>query len=512
MRQSTKGRVVMLVDNDVKRDSRVQKQAQSMAEAGWDVTLLGKAGPGGPSRWSIGRAKVRLLSTPGYLVRRPADLRWARLRSPLAYSAGWVADKRLQMIRAKRAEMRLRLIAARFPANDNKSRSAGLLRLFPARASTAVQGLWVDFRARRTAKLVRTRRDADRPVDRIALRFWEKTLGDRAWRRIDPHLWDYELAFGPEVDRLRPDIIHANDFRMLGVGARAVIRAREHSRDVKLVWDAHEFLPGIHPWGTHPWWHIAQIAHEREYAAAADAVVTVSPQLAELLQRTHNLPEPPSVVLNTPYASQAEQHADQPTIREVLGVGADVPVMVYSGSASPQRGLDIMVEALPRLSGVVCVFVVATPDTDYVRSLVARAQELGVSDRLHLLPYVPFDQVVQFLSGADVGVIPIHHWPNHEIALITKFFEYSHARLPIVVSDVEAMAHMTRRTGQGEVFRAEDLDSFVAAVQTVIGSRDRYRKAYDDPALLGQWTWEAQAEVLDGVYLKLMDDRRSEGH
>ena len=42
--------------------------------------------------------------------------------------------------------------------------------------------------------------------------------------------------------------------------------------------------------------------------------------------------------------------------------------------------------------------------------------------------------------GADLGVIPIHHWPNHEIALITKFFEYSHARLPIVVSDVRTMA------------------------------------------------------------------------
>ena len=46
-------------------------------------------------------------------------------------------------------------------------------------------------------------------------------MGDRSWRRLDPGLWEWELAYGPVIDRLKPDIIHANDFRMLGVGARA---------------------------------------------------------------------------------------------------------------------------------------------------------------------------------------------------------------------------------------------------------------------------------------------------
>nr|BFF23499.1 hypothetical protein GCM10025732_14640 [Glycomyces mayteni] len=34
-------RIVMLVHNNVKGDSRVQKQARSIAALGWDVTLLG---------------------------------------------------------------------------------------------------------------------------------------------------------------------------------------------------------------------------------------------------------------------------------------------------------------------------------------------------------------------------------------------------------------------------------------------------------------------------------------
>ena len=42
-------KIVMLVDNGVDGDSRVQKAARSAAEAGWDVTLLGCSPTAGPA-------------------------------------------------------------------------------------------------------------------------------------------------------------------------------------------------------------------------------------------------------------------------------------------------------------------------------------------------------------------------------------------------------------------------------------------------------------------------------
>jgi glycogen(starch) synthase len=74
---------------------------------------------------------------------------------------------------------------------------------------------------------------------------------------------------------------------------------------------------------------------------------------------------------------------------------------------------------------------------------------------------------------------------------------------------VRAMAEMVRSTGQGEVFRATDGDDFVRAVQAVLADPERYRAAYDKPGLLAGWTWEAQAEVLDGVYRRLLYGQRS---
>lgn len=488
-------RVVMLVDNAVEGDSRVQKAARSAADAGWHVTLLGCARTDAERRWHLGDAEVRVL---------PLD-------------------------------------APRVLPTDARPHDAGVAGAGPRDAGVAVAGLRRLLVARGGLPL-RAARLARRPVEHAQVRYWQARLGDGAWRRLEPGLWDYERLAGRVVDELRPDLIHAHDFRMLGVAARAVDRARARGRAVKLVWDAHEWLPGARPRRDNARWLPAHLGYVREYVGHADAVVTVSDTLADLLVRDHDLPELPTVVLNAPVAEP--DHAatavpavpvsaaavpaapvpaavpaapvpavapapavsePAPDLRARCGVAADTPLLVYSGAMAVQRGVDTVVEALPRLLGVHLALVVADPAAGYVRQVAARAARRGVGDRVHVVPYVPHRQLVAFLAAADVGLIPLHHWPNHEIALITKFFEYAHARLPIVVSDVRTMADTVRATGQGEVFRARDAADLARAVGAVLADPARYRAVYDGPdSPLLRWTWEAQAERLDALYHRLL--------
>ena len=99
-----------------------------------------------------------------------------------------------------------------------------------------------------------------------------------------------------------------------------MLRARAKGRDPKLVWDAHEFLPGIKPWNTDPRWHLAQMAHEREYAPYADAVITVSDALADLLVTEHGLKARPTVVMNAPGGpARGFNRRSAPSIRAAAG-------------------------------------------------------------------------------------------------------------------------------------------------------------------------------------------------
>ncbi|WP_285689454.1 glycosyltransferase family 4 protein [Actinoplanes sp. NBRC 103695] len=453
------------------------------------------------SRWNIGDAEVRLVPLgDNAFVHRARRRRSARRM--LAYPGGPTTAYRKGVVEYRRQVLLARLgqlAVARRSGAVWRAR-AGHLALCPSRIALKVLRPWVRLREEERHRLEVARASEKALLTRFHVWFRTTFWGDRSWRYLDPAILDLELAFGPVIDKLRPDIIHANDFHTIGVGARAKMRAALRGRSIKLVWDAHELVSGVVAPPGRPRWLAAQIAHEREFAPYADAVITVSPMLADLLQANHRLTTRPTVVLNAPKVSVDTD--DAPDLRSLCGLDDTTPVLAYSGAIARQRGLHVAIDALPQLPGVHLVLLSLAPDRTRAAAdaLEAQAAALGVADRLHLLPYLPHHQVVPFLSGANAAISPLEHTPNHEVALTNKSFEYAHAGLPQVVSDVRSAADMVRATGIGEVFRAGDVDDFARAARAVLEDPARYRAGYDKPGLLDEWTWERQSAILDAVY------------
>ncbi|GIG65433.1 glycosyltransferase family 4 protein [Phytomonospora endophytica] len=503
----------MLVDNSVHGDSRVQKEARSAAAAGWDVTLIGCSPDGERHSWAIGQAEVLLLPTPRQRRRRH-DFRSAPLRRPFAYNpVSPIAKFKKQRVKSAWANISSRRTLWRYEVKlGERSRLSYRFRdlaQLPRRVATSIWAGVVKFRLKQTAALKEARIDVASPIDNLTLKFWSAVGGNRAWRRLEPSLWDWDIAWADILDKMRPDLIHANDFRMLGVGARAKMRAALKGHEIQLVWDAHEFLPGLNQRTKSIRWLPGNILHEREHVRFADAIVTVSENLGELLINEHKLAEAPAVVLNAPSFDPGLDEGGEPVadLRAMCGIDAATPLMVFCGGVAPVRGVDTVVEGLPDLPEVHLALVSLPPgqkSTPFIDDLMVKARELGVADRVHVFPYVPHWQVTQFLAPADMAVTPLVHLPNHEIAMSNKFFEYSHAKLPLLTSDVRTMAEMVTRTGQGEVFKAKDPKDFVRAVRKVLEDPARYKAVYETPGMLEQWTWEAQAEILDEVYTKLL--------
>ncbi|HEY9407934.1 MAG TPA: glycosyltransferase, partial [Jiangellaceae bacterium] len=133
------------------------------------------------------------------------------------------------------------------------------------------------------------------------------------------------------------------------------------------------------------------------------------------------------------------------------------------------------------------------------------AEQAGVADRVHFVDPVGSDDVVAFLSTADIGVHPMHGGiPNHEMALPNKLFEYLHAGLPLVVTDLQVLGAFVREHGIGQTFPSEDAEGLAAAVSKVIDDLSSYQQAVSDPELRATFTWERQADVLRQVYDELL--------
>ena len=449
----------MLVYNTVEHDARVRRSARSLNEAGFEVIVLGVApdGSAGTRSW------------PGF------DLRLVPRRDR-ALDGDARLGVRVEELRQRSEEMRRRMQALREqpPPTGYASQLArrGRARMYRARSRRAKERF---DRARRSEAQAQTAK---------GLRVSGDPLGLRA----------YEETWWPLVRRLRPDVVHVHDAHGLLVARRAA------GRGARWIYDAHE--DPLKKGAVREDRRATLRRQVAEHLRHADGVITVSEPLADRLVRTFDLGRPPVVVHNTPPLGPGGP-PPAAGLREQAGVAPDAPLVVYAGSMTSRRRLSVVVEALVQLPAVHLALVVS-PTNKFVEQTVDVAAELGVTDRVHVVPKVPPESLVGFLSEADVGVHPLARYPNADVALPNKLFEYLHAGLPVVVSDCPAMADFVRRHDLGEVAGTDDAPSWAGGIERALGAA-RSGRTDELEALKQEWSWDRQSEALIGVYRQVLN-------
>ena len=505
--------MLLLVGSDVTADTRVRKGAATLRAAGYDVRVLFTTKDGGDYPSTIDGIPIEHLDTPTLVVgEQNSQLR--RLTGVLRSRGGFALnqDRRRAVHRNKLHD---RAVAARIARRKHQVRTRAradhtlgkvLSHALHLMTRVSIRAERARLRARRRLlryRLARTpapsaptspfQTAGDAPLGRSDVR--------ANWRRRLPDLAAMDLVFGPRIDDLEPDVIHVHDYHLLPTAAEAVVRGRANGRTMHLIYDAHEFVRGLTT--LHDDRRRAIAGMERRFVRDADAVVTVSDALADRIAADHGLAVRPTVVLNAPSSTPSDARASL-SLRAECGLDQRTPLMVYSGNVTPARGVHTLIEALTLMEASVHLALVVKDRVRYLEGLLERAAELDIAHRVHLVPYVSVEEVPAYLREASVGVHPLLHYPNAEIALPNKIFEYAQARIPVVVSDCQAQAEFVKQWGFGEVFSADEPSELAATVTRVLADRERYRAALTDEAL-SQLSWEGQEAALLEVYERLGD-------
>lgn len=467
-------RVVQLVEHGIAGDSRVQKESRSLADLGYDSIVLGIDRRRGRGLLTLLDRAVVMLVPVQYPISRRASGRkskksqrqaariareqsWSRFWSGIESADGEDPGRYWTQIRQPHRQPRLR---RRFdPTRNPRS----------------------DYRAG-PQPIVEELVSAGAPDWELALEASER------W----PWLQDVECPLGQMIERLQPDVIHANDATLLGVAARTAARMRAAGWPVAVVYDAHEWTNGLErQQGKLEALQLAERAHIHD----ADVVLTVSETIADRLVDEYDLPQRPFVVTNAPVAQwQMPARGD---VRSELGLAEDVPLLVYLGGIAPARGVDLVVEALPMLPGV--HLVVGTPPKPAMDELMEQAALLGVADRVHRVDYVEPDEVPAYISTATAGVIPFRAHINSDLALPTKMREYIHGGLPVLCSDRGESGELLRATGIGETFVTDDALDLARAAKVLLGDPARYQAKITEE-LRTEHSWEQQVLRLAAAY------------
>jgi glycosyltransferase involved in cell wall biosynthesis len=281
--------------------------------------------------------------------------------------------------------------------------------------------------------------------------------------------------------RIGADVIHTNSLHSLYGWAVALRLRRPH------VWHAREIVVQSG----------AALRVERFLARRfAVVVVAISDAVAAML----GLPNTEVILDDVDPETFGPQRAGR--ARASLGIGDDVPLVVFAGRLDVWKGLDVLLDALPAIRSKEpdAELVVAGPTVTgkeaYAAHLEARSARLG---GVHWLG--PRDDVADLVADADVVAAPSTFPEPYGLVLV----EALASGTPVVTTDMGGAAEVAAAAGDGaRAVPPDDPAALAAAVVELLGSSP----ATTRPRTARSRLWMAPAADWAALYERVRRRRR----
>jgi glycosyltransferase involved in cell wall biosynthesis len=237
---------------------------------------------------------------------------------------------------------------------------------------------------------------------------------------------------------------------------------------------------------------------ERLVIGRADAVITVCDSIADELAKRYHIIRP-HVVRNVPEYQPVWQPVD---LHKRLNIADDVPLVIYQGAVTANRGLEQLIDAMVLLDRIAFIVLGDGPLLGFIRRLV---YQRDLDNRVHLLGRVPLADLPSYTAGADIGVSLIQNaCLSYYYCLPNKLFEYLHAGLPVVVSNFPEMGRVVRQFNVGELANPADPAEIAAAIRRILDDPACYgRRGLNARTAAAHFTWALEARQLLQVYRQL---------
>ena len=304
------------------------------------------------------------------------------------------------------------------------------------------------------------------------------------------------FALGRVLGVARADVVFTRD---LGVAA-ALLRTPRNLRP-PLVYESHGYAPEVREAlpdlvATARKAGAAKLARlrarEERVWRSADGYVTITKALADRLRSRFG--DRPRLAVVPDGARIVDVPPSNATVRAE-------PVVAYAGHLYPWKGVDVLLDALSRLStgrGLIVGGHEREPD---LGRLTALAERLGIASRVKFTGLVPPSKVADLLQAADVLALP-----NPASAISTHFtsplklFEYMAARRPIVAADLPAVREVLSHEATALLVPPGDPAALAGAVQRLFDDRELAGRLAEAAFVAVQdFSWDRRAERIEAL-------------
>lgn len=298
---------------------------------------------------------------------------------------------------------------------------------------------------------------------------------------MNPFSW---MKAGRRLRDSKPDIVLAAYWTPILAPATGIVAGKAGAPVLALVHNArpHERLPGG---DTLARWFFGRCA----------GVLTLSNVVANQVRELGF-----SGPLRTTPHPVYDRFGDAPArddARRQLGLDPEAPVLLFFGLVRSYKGLDVLIEALAgvRQTAPAALLVVAGEWYEPRGPVARRIAELGLEDAVVIHDaYVPDESVPALFSAADVVVLPYRSATQSGVLETAAAYG-----VPVVVTDVGALAAPVLEFGSGRVVLPEDAEALASAILEVIDPEKQPAFRTGALRLASAHGWTPFVEAFEGL-------------
>ena len=272
----------------------------------------------------------------------------------------------------------------------------------------------------------------------------------------------------------------------------------------KIVLDVHdpavELLACVRGRELPRWLRFLAVAEERISISFADALITVNEPMRQRLRTISRLPT--AVVMNLPDPALFGPY-------EAARPRDGVQSLVYSGTITERNGLDLVVQAVSLLAAdFPSLRFRIIGEGPALESVLALAEEKGVSDRVEFRGFVSHYEIPAAVSDAVAGISAQREDAFGALVFSVKVAEYVALGLPVICSGTATMRHYFDDDEMlfFEPANTQDLARAIRDLLTDPAAADE--RALNSKLKLDKLGWSTQKETLVEVVEKLVGSRK----
>lgn len=164
-------------------------------------------------------------------------------------------------------------------------------------------------------------------------------------------------------------------------------------------------------------------------------------------------------------------------LRKEAGIRDDEVVVLFQGSIVREYGLDLLINALPKINTKVKIIILGwLKDPEYWELIKEK-----LTDRVIYLGPRPYSQMNKYVGSADIGVVLFKKSKLTMFGNPAKLFEFISCKIPVVVTDIQCVSKYIKKYHNGLIARTQD--DLAEAINKLSDKKIREKYSLNSPKL-----------------------------